>query len=147
MSCQEKAACSNQARRCTRSRQKSRPRRSRPRPSKAPQIHRDADCEKRMAKASNTARTIQDPHSKIKTRRGVKRICIAIRHSLCFSPSFINPSLATDEHKQPNRPVSQPRLPTGRGYVPRRNSARDHPFRFTGSDFMGVLFGVLTRSG
>ena len=36
------------------------------------QISGEMDCEKRMAKASNTAHTIQDSHSKIKTRPGVQ---------------------------------------------------------------------------
>ena len=36
----------------------------------APQISGEMDCENRMAKASNTARTIQDPHPKIKTQPG-----------------------------------------------------------------------------
>ena len=38
--------------------------------STAHQISGEMDCEKRMAKASNTARTIQDPHPKIKTQPG-----------------------------------------------------------------------------
>ena len=51
--------------------------------STAHQISGEMDCENRMAKALNTALTIQDPHPKIKTQPGLNEF--ALRFAIPYS--------------------------------------------------------------
>jgi hypothetical protein len=88
------------------------------------QISGEMDCENSMAKASNTACTIQDPHPKIKTQPGHNEFALRFANPYFFLTSVIKPSLAVYEPKQPNRSVSQPRYPPSLGHVPWRHLSK-----------------------
>ena len=72
MSCREKAACSNRAAAMRTESQKQQSQEH----NAACQISGEMDCENRMAKASNTACTIQDLHPKIKTQPGYNEFAL-----------------------------------------------------------------------
>ena len=52
------------------------------------QISGEMDCEKRMVKASITARTIQAPHPKIKTQPGHNEFALRFANPNFFRRSF-----------------------------------------------------------
>ena len=78
MSCREKAACSNRAS----AMRTETPEQQIQEHNAACQISGEMDCENRMAMASNTACTIQDPHPKFMTQPGHNEFALrfAIRY-------------------------------------------------------------------